>query len=452
MQRQQQYKYSEARITADRFDEDFFIDIRSLIVELVFFEALDKPYISGQIAISDDAGIFGTINFSGTERLELKMLTELAASESEAVVMNRSFILTGIDTIVKSSNAGTSSIYVFSFMDEHAFVSKTKHVSRSFKDNLRIEVLKLVQNELGKNVDLSYAGNPVQNNFKGVIPYMHPLEAATWLTSKTTTELGMPFFLYSTIHDQNLRYGSLDVMLQQEAWNAEIPFIFSPSNTQKQEEGGDPTLQYFQVQTMKSTKLQNTMKQVMSGGVGSLYSVTDLNNGRTMSKHFSIMKLLGRANDAGIIDISKQNIHDNLYLTPANETVNIESQYLQDTDAVIFHDVVSRGVYSDKKSIHDESSPELFLKRIENLALRNMMFKNMFDVTVPGPGFIRSGGAVGDIVRINVLSDDNSPEAPEPLDVLRSGDFLIYNTRHTFKDTRHDVAMTVLKLERGPAV
>ena len=281
---------------------------------------------------------------------------------------------------------------------------------------------------------------------------MHPLEAATWLTSKTTTELGMPFFLYATIHDQNLRYGSLDVMLQQDAWNAEIPFIFSPSNTQKQEEGGDPTLQYFQVQTMKSTKLQNTMKQVMSGGVGSLYSVTDLNNGRTMSKHFSIMKLLGRANDAGIIDISKQNIHDNLYLTPANETVNIESQYLQDTDAVIFHDVVSRGVYSDKKSIHDESSPELFLKRIENLALRNMMFKNMFDVTVPGPGFIRSGGAVGDIVRINVLSDDNSPEAPEPLDVLRSGDFLIYNTRHTFKDTRHDVAMTVLKLERGPAV
>lgn len=452
MQRQQQYKYSEARITADRFDEDFFIDIRSLIVELVFFEALDKPYISGQIAISDDAGIFGSINFSGTERLELKMLTELASSESEAVVMDRSFILTGIDTIVKSSNAGTSSIYVFSFMDEHAFVSKTKHVSRSFKDNLRIEVLKLVQNELAKSVDLSYAGRPVQNNFKGVIPYMHPLEAATWLTSKTTTELGMPFFLYATIHDQNLRYGSLDVMLQQDAWNAEIPFIFSPSNTQKQEEGGDPTLQYFQVQTMKSTKLQNTMKQVMSGGVGSLYSVTDLNNGRTMSKHFSIMKLLGRANDAGIIDISKQNIHDNLYLTPANETVNIESQYLHDTDAVIFHDVVSRGVYSDKKSIHDESSPELFLKRIENLALRNMMFKNMFDVTVPGPGFIRSGGAVGDIVRINVLSDDNSPEAPEPLDVLRSGDFLIYNTRHTFKDTRHDVAMTVLKLERGPAV
>src|SRR6056300_249996 len=118
MNRQQQFKYKEAKITADRLGEDFFIDVRSLIVELVFFENLEKPYISGQVAITDDQGAFDSISFSGTERLEIQMLTELASSESEAVVMDRSFILTGIDTIVKSSNSGTSSIYVFSFMDE----------------------------------------------------------------------------------------------------------------------------------------------------------------------------------------------------------------------------------------------------------------------------------------------------------------------------------------------
>jgi hypothetical protein len=452
MNRQQQFKYKEAKITADRLGEDFFIDVRSLIVELVFFENLEKPYISGQVAITDDQGAFDSITFSGTERLEIQMLTELASSESEAVVMDRSFILTGIDTIVKSSNSGTSSIYVFSFMDEHAFVSKTKHVSRAIRDPIDIEILKLIQNELARNVDLSYAGKVAQNNYKGIIPYMHPLEAASWLTEKITTPLGMPFFLYASIHDTNLRFGSLDKMLEEPAWNESVPYIFSPSNTQKQEESGDPTKQYFQVQSMKSTKLQNTMKQLMSGGIGSQYSVTDINNGRTTANHFDLFASLGRANAEGLIDLGKQNIYDNLYKTYADDRVNIESQYLHDTDAVIFHNIVSRGVYSDKKSLHEESSPEMYLRKVENLAYRNALYKNMFDVTLPGPGFIASNGSVGDIIRIEVLGDVNDPDADQPLDALRSGDFIVYNTRHTFKDTRHDVAMTVCKLERGPAV
>jgi len=45
--------------------------------------------------------------------------------------------------------------------------------------------------------------------------------------------------------------------------------------------------------------------------------------------------------------------------------------------------------------------------------------------------------------------DANDPDEPNQLDALRSGDFIVYNTRHQFRDTRHDVAMTVFKLERG---
>ena len=451
MNRQQQFKYQEASITSDRLG-NYSIDVRSLIVELVLFEALDKPYVSGQIAISDDAGLFDNMSFSGTERLTIKMLSELDASAAEKPVMDRTFILTGIDNIVKSSNSGNSSIYVFSFMDEHAFVSKSKNVSRAVRDNLTTEVLKLVQNELGKSVDISYAGESVQNNFKGIIPYMHPLEAAVWLTNKATTELGMPFFLYASIHDTNLRFGSLDLMLEQPAWNKEVPFIFSPANTQAQETASDPTLQYFQVQTMKSSKLQNTLKLMQSGSIGSRYSVTDLGTGQTTTQHFSVQRLLEKAHANGVIDITKQNVYDNLYKTPVFEEVNIGGDYLHDLDSQIFHKVVSRGVYGNKKSLHDETSPSMFLKKIENLAYRNLVFKNLIDVTVAGPGFIASGGSVGDKIRINVLNDNNNPESPDQLDGLRSGDFLIYNTRHTFRDTRHDVAMTVFKLERGPNV
>lgn len=452
MERQSQFKYQQATITSDR-NEDFFIDIRPVIFELTFFESLDKPYVTGQIAVSDDAGLFDSLEFSGVERLNIKMLTELSSTGStEEVVMNRSFLLTSIDSITKSAGSGNSAIYVLNFIDEHAFVSKTKNVSRAVRNNLTGEIIKLCQNELGKDVDVSYAGESVQSNFKGVIPYMHPLEAASWLTKKATSTHGMPFFLYASIHDDNIRLGSLDVMLQQQAWNARVPFIFSPANTQKQEDGGDPTLQYFQVQTMKATKLQDTMKQMMSGSVGSLYTVTDINTGQTTAQHFNIMKLLKKANADGIINIERQNIYNDTYRTPVFDKVNIGGDAIHETDNEIIHNVVSRGVYGNKKSLHDEVSPEMFMKKIENMAYRNAIFKNMMDVTVPGPGFIQSGGTVGDKIRINVLNDNNNPDDPDQLDKLRSGDFLVYNTRHVFRGTRHDVAMTVFKLEKGPNI
>lgn len=448
MSREQQFKYKTAEISSDK-DGDFIIDIRSTIVELVIFESLDKPYITGQLAVSDDAGVYDGIDFRGTHRFRVKMLSEIDEAESEDIVMDRIFLMNSIETIIKSSNAGNSSIYVFNLIEEHALLSKTKKISRSVKDNLRTEILKLCQNECGKNVDLSYASESVQSNFKGIIPYMHPLEAATWLTNKATTDTGMPYFLYGSMHDENLRLGSLDVMLQQEPWNKNIPFIFSPSNTQKQEESRDPTLQYFQIQSMKTTKLHDTMKHLVSGGIGSLYTVVDLNTGNTTAQHFSLLNLLAKANSKELIDITKQNVYDSYYQTQEFEDVNIERKYLHDTDGEIFHKVVSRGVYGDRKSLHDEISPEMFLKKIENLAYRNLIFKNLIDITVPGPGFIKSSGTVGDKIRISVLNDNTDPDKEELLDELRSGDFLVYNTRHVFRDTRHDIAMTIFKLEKG---
>ena len=466
MSKEQQFKYERAEISADRLG-DFVFDVRQLIVELVFFEAIDKPFMTGQIAISDDQGTFDGLNFSGTERLHITMLSDNAKEKNPTQktgetpptqqgkktgeVMSRSFILTHIDTIVKSSNSGQSSIYVFGFIDEHAVVSKTRLISRSIKNDLPLEIKKLCQNELGKDMDLSYLSTPAQSGFKGIIPYMHPLEAASWLTKKCTTISGMPYFLYASMHDERLRFASLDVLLQQPAWNADIPFIFSPANTQAQEENGDPTLQYFQVQSMKVTQIQNTMKQLSNGGIGSRYTVTDLSTGKSTSQHFNFYNSLVSADKQGLIDITKQNVLDWQYQTPAVELVNIESTSMQDADAEIMHSVVSRGVYGENKSLHDEVSKEMYLKKIESMAYRQALGKNAYDVTVPGPGFIKSGGTVGDKIRIHVLSDNNDPETPSPLDRIRSGDFLIMNTRHTFKDTRHDVAMTVVKLERGPS-
>jgi len=192
---------------------------------------------------------------------------------------------------------------------------------------------------------------------------------------------------------------------------------------------------------MRTAKLQNTFKQMMAGGVGASYRNTNLATGQIGSEHFSVKKLLDKISDSGIIEAGKQNVYP--------EEFKLNDEYVDQLDSRIYHQITSTGTYGTFKSYHDEMKPGSFKTKVGNVAIRNMLYKNQFELTVPGAGFIVAKASVGDIVKIQTISDDGDPQSTEPFDLLRTGEFLIYNTRHTFKNTRHDVVMTVCKLVRG---
>jgi hypothetical protein len=438
---QSQYKITQAYITSEGMggdDESNRINVNPNIIELVFFESLEKPYISGQIALSDDQGFVDGIGFSGSERLFIEMASE---DKTLVPVMSRSFIMTSIDQVIKSNDAGQASVYLFTLMDEHALVSKAKKISRTVTDTIEKEITKICGQDLRKNVDLSYLRPSIQNNMKVLIPYMHPLEACDWLRDRATTVSGCPLFLYASIHDTNMRLGSLDKMLEQETWNTELPYLYSPSNV-KQTENKSPIHRTFQVQTMRAAKLQNTLKQMMAGSVGATYNNTNLGTGQISSERFDITNALKNLTKTGVI---KENQEQNVY--PSEFVMN--DKPVHKMDAKIFHQITSTGTYGTFKSYHDEMKPSSFTNKVTNHSIRNMLYKNMFEVTVPGAGFIVSKASVGDMVRIETISDDGDNKSTVSFDQLRTGDFLIYNTRHTFKNTRHDVVMTVCKLVKG---
>jgi len=444
---QQQYKIIEATIFADKLGSTE-IDVRPSIAELVLYENLEKPYVTGQITIADNNGIFDSISFSGTERIRIHLASEETIAPA---TIPRTFVMTSIENVIKSSDAGSSSVYVFTLIDEHAILSKAKKISRTVQNNLETEIQKICTTDLKKNIDISYmflAGDrnqkvsSIQSNFKGIIPYMHPLDACEWLRDRATTQTGSPFFLYASIHDENLRLGNLDVMLQEDPFNPKNPYIYSPSNVQRSEERS-PIQKTFQIQNIRSAKMQNTFQQMTAGGIGSLYNNTNLNTGRISSSHFSIRNTLRDLKNNNTIPSEKiQNVFDENYL--------LDGEDLDEYNARIFHSITSTGTYGFFKSIHDETDITKFKKKIANISIRNMLYKNMMEVIVPGAGFLISQASVGDIIRINVISDIIDTETDSlKLDLLRSGDFLIYNVRHNFRDTRHDVAMTVCKITRG---
>ena len=111
----QQFKFTEAVISADRLFRTKF-DVRTQIAELNIFETLDKPYLTGQIVINDDKGVFDKINFQGTERIKITCAT---VDKSLTPVFEREFIMSGIETknykageIIYSINDAADKIYL----------------------------------------------------------------------------------------------------------------------------------------------------------------------------------------------------------------------------------------------------------------------------------------------------------------------------------------------------
>ena len=446
----QQFKYAEALITSDRiggFDARS-LDVRTSVAELNIYESLDKAYLTGTVTILDDKAIFDKMSFQGTERIRIVLES---ADENLEPVFERTFIMTGIERQQKANENAKSSLYVFTLLDEHAYHSRAKKISKSFKGNLQTIIQKILGRELKKDIDLSYIRDgegqqrrPVQTNIKGVIPNMQPLEAVKWFTERATTETGSPFFCYASMHDNNIRLGNLDIMLSQKAFNTKLPYTFNPSNVSVAESQTELE-KTFSIKALKLAKLANSLQLVESGNVSASYSNTNLNTGQIFSQPYSIRKTLDRLQKDGIIG-KNQNVFDGDFVVGDTQIDLLESRR--------YHTVTSSGTYGTRKSYHDEFNENKFRKKIESRSLKFHLYKNMLNVVVDGAGFIVSKASVGDIVNLEIVNDNtdiqNGSGKDELLDKRFSGNHIIYDTRHTFSGTNHVVAMNVCKLEKLP--
>ena len=102
--------------------------------------------------------------------------------------------------------------------------------------------------------------------------------------------------------------------------------------------------------------------------------------------------------------------------------------------------------------IRDRFEEGKHLKKLESASIKELLVKNMMSITVPGTAFFLGKAAVGDTVNLSIVNDNlevgKQSNADDMLDKNKSGKHLIYDLRHTFSGTSHEVTMNVCKLER----
>lgn len=437
----QQYKISDAVITADRLG-DLEIEVTQRIAELNIYEHIEKPYLTGLLMLIDDGGIFSSIKFKGTERFSFKVSS---VEEGVNVSFEHTFLM---KEIVKEQKTNEKNVvYLISLIDEHAFKDTALKVSKSYTGKLERIATGIIISELDKDVDVSYSREAsVQAPIRVIVPYLSPLTAAKWLLNRASTVNGAPYYIYASMYDDNIRIGDAETMLAQEAFNSRIPYLYSPAATNSTVDLGEDK-KAFVVEDLRTENLEETMKMLFDGAVGANVTTQDISGSNKLPVHFSIRETLKRLKDGGVIPAGgEQQVYDPEYLfdDDANNPV-----YLDDKESRYFHVITSTGTYGNQRSYNGVYTPAESKQRIQSISVKSMLERNRIDIQVPGTGIFLRKVTVGDTIAVNFLKSDvnlDNPDEAEKYDQLRSGKYMIYATRHTFKGTKHTVSMTITRI------
>jgi len=443
----QQFKLTKAHISADRFGgfENRFYDVKNQVAEINIYESIEEPSLSGTIAILDDKSLYELINFNGTERIKLEMA---GLGKETDPVFEKTFIMTNVIRQIKGNDK--SSMYVFDLIDEHGFISQAERLRGSYRGRIDDIVKGICLTQLNKSVDISYQFlskqdrvDAIQDDIRVIIPNLSPINACKWLLSRATTQTGSPFFLWASIHDENLRMGNLDVMYRQTPFNDKLPYTYNPSNVNVAEDKSEFE-QGFTIKALGLGEMGDTLHMVANGTIGSSQSITNLNTGQMTRHHYNVQQTINNLAFQNTIALKRQNVFDNKF--------KLKNKFINEYEGQNIHQVVSTGTYGKFKSYHDEFEEKRHLKKLESASIKDLLVKNMMSITVPGTAFFLGKAAVGDTVNLNIVNDNlevgKQSSGDDMLDKNKSGKHLIYDLRHTFRGTQHDVTMNVCKLER----
>ena len=434
----QQFKLTKAHISADRFggfDKKFF-DVKNQVAEINIYESIEELSLTGTIAIVDDKSLYELINFNGTERIKLEMA---GLGKDTDPVFEKTFIMTNIVKQLKGNDK--SSIYVFDIIDEHGFISEAERLRGSYRGRIDDIVKRICLTQLNKSVDISYQFlskkdrvDAIQDDIRVIVPNLSPINAIKWLLSRATTQTGSPFFLWASIHDENLRLGNLDVMYRQTPFNDKLPYTYNPSNVNVAEDKTEFE-QGFTIKGLGLGEMGDTLHLVANGSVGASQSITNLNTGQIMQQHYDVQRTINNLDQQDVIKKKNQNVFDRKF--------KLKDKLISEYQGQNVHQVVSTGTYGKFKSYHDEFEEEKHLKKLESASIKDLLVKNMMSITVPGTAFFLGKAAVGDTVNLSVVNDNlevgKQSNADDMLDKNKSGKHLIYDLRHTFRGTQHDV-------------
>jgi hypothetical protein len=424
------------------------IDIRNNIVEIVFYESINKPFIDARIVVLDDFGLRNDLSTSGTERLNIVVAD---GNEPLQSVIEKTFFFSKVNDVEKTNER--SELLSIDLVEEHVFLNAIKSISRSYESTLEEAISDIAARDLGKTVvETEFFQNSAQGERKFVIPYMSPLEAIGWLKDRMTTRTGSPSYLCADLYSPFLYFESLDNLLQEEPINIKLPLRFTDASASADDEMEGLKI-YYQIKNFQEVDADDMLSLYEEGAIGSGYTNIDASTGQAFSSHVTIREVL---EDFYTVGIMPRSSHQTVF----DPSLSIDGRPSDEYDALNIHQVTSSKTYGQFKSYHDEQPvieglnvSESRLK-VKNKIIRQVLRKNVIDIEMNGALFLESRISPGRRMRILFLNSNtrgDSKDLSKTIDVKKSGDYLLTNTFHRMSNDNHRITARLVKLGDLPS-
>lgn len=412
------------------------VEIRNNVEELNIFENLELPYLTGRILFKDDNRLFDSVGFDGVEECDIT----IAQPGTSSIDINKKFIIRSVSDAQKTGDL--SEVISLNLIEKIGYDGMLNKFSKAYTGTVVEIITKIAKEKLEITIDPPKI-LPVQKIIRVVIPYLNPWEAISFILKKASTENGLPYYIYKSLNDDNLKMKSLEEMITEAPWNTNNPYRYSKAYTQSSSDpDAEPSLYNVEKYGVPQTN-EDTLRLILNGSVGAKYSVTDSVTGRTESGRIDMKEIFNRLESRGIISSDNKSILNTQYT----------NKVLSEQDSRVFHTVVMTNTYDEVPNYYQEEQYDLY--RIQNIknAFDYLIFKSAINLVIPGIPFLTGKNAsIGR--RIKYFHMNNDLQATEKKyasekdfkDLKRSGSYMIYSTKHTFYATRHRVTLTAVKL------
>ena len=469
-----QFIFQSVRYRAVRDNLD--IELKDAVAEFNIFEDLSKPYLTGSILIGDDTGLMDEVKTKGDERVTLIIARNPGIADGEPY-FRVDFKVVSI--LRQEKTADRAEVLSLNLISDYAYNNNVIKISKSYTGKLEKISESILKNFLDvelalKEFDL-LTGKPIdtevrpdegritrkyyddeqgseQEAIKLLVPYLSPLETVEWLTERATDRWGTPFFIWASIWGQNmsettqLRLGNFMTMVQEgitslNEQTEKTDFIYSQVQTNlKAPEGYRGAMRI--IKNIKFANIENTLKMIREGAVGSTISNLDTYTTQNISKLYSANEFLETLNGGNANGVILQTVYDQEDQLRIADEVRPTSYWSARQRST----VTSYGTYASTNSIHEAIDESSLLNKVRPLALRSMLARNMIEIMVDGIGILEDKLSVGDIIKVQFVTEDTESKALGGSNLERSGYYLIQNCRHIFETERHDAVLMICKV------
>jgi len=408
-----EYKIQEAVLTIP--ERGIELDISSTILELILYESVNTPYITGRMVCVDTQYVFERLKFDGTERVRIDI-----ASDYDTI-LTKSFFITR--TLGKTKSDENTYAYNFYIAEDIFFLDVLKSVSRAYKGTPDEIIQNVLSNEFQRELKL-IGKAPYQSAFSYVSPYISPLAIIDTIRRRAYDVNGFPYFVYASLKEEEIRMKSLSEMIENDPLN-EISFVFSNAQNFK----NVPEQQLINVESFEEAGENDTIELLLKGAVQNQYNVLNLStNKRNKQNRFNIT-------DAFDVGPTKSIF---------KKDFTIQDKTLNDFDPNVIYRVVNHTTM-DELGYHDEKDIEQHLNKVKSTALVSALSKKKITAGITGVfNFNKDTVFIGEQVNLTLPQFES-----ETKDTVTSGSYVVLETKHLFSQNKYNMYMTCSRLTQS---